>query len=80
MAKRLDTCSVEGCGLKVTRHKTAGICDNCYSFMYYWQHNGKTPRDIIKHARSLTVRQNRIDAMMPVNVTNISRRKKAGRG
>lgn len=73
MSRIKSICSIDGCNNEIN-HKEAGLCSNCYSFMWYWTHNGKTPRDIISHGRKLTVRQNRIDALMPSNVVRTSKR------
>lgn len=46
----------------IEAHKRLGICNACYSFLYYWR--DATPGQLIKHSKKIARWQHRMTKVM----------------
>lgn len=70
MSKKIY-CMVDGC-FDTRKYVTSGLCDACYSGMYYWK--GRTPTDIINRKKQIARLAARMDLMQPA--TRVMRRRR----
>lgn len=67
----MSRCIVETCTEQAT-HPESGLCNACYSGLYYWQ--GATPTELVRHKRKLARCEARMDMKLG-NVKTLKRRR-----
>jgi hypothetical protein len=56
-------CSIDGCN-EPPKYIESGLCNNCYAAMYYWTSRSKTPTEMLRRTRKLSLYQSRMDALL----------------
>ncbi len=74
MTKSKSTCLMNGCTDDI-QHPKAGLCKSCYAFAFYWKN--KSVVQIMNRVRNLKRADDRMVTIMPANVKQIKKRRRA---